>query len=99
MVLAVVAGSSFSPTRGIGLYGAKNDAERAGLTNMGFNIGIRRLLAKNFIEMIELFDENNGEPYEGVRVIDSGWTWIDANETRFVLYRPSRENIPDGIPF
>jgi hypothetical protein len=99
VVLAVIAGSSFSPTHGVALYGAKNDAERAGLTNMGFNIGIRRLLAKKFIEVIDLFDEQNGEPYDGVRVLESGWTWIDTNEARFVLYRPSKEYSTDDIPF
>lgn len=97
VVLAVVAGSSFLPDNAVGVHGAKQDAERAGITNMGFNIGVRRLVAKGYIEITDLWNERDGETYEGVRVTEAGWAWIDSNESRFVLHRPSKET--EDIPF
>ncbi len=92
VVLAVIAGSSFLPSNPVSAYSAKQDAERAGITNMGFNIGVRRLVTKSFIKLEELQDENNGERYDGIRITESGWTWIDANESRFVLHRQSKNS-------
>lgn len=99
VVLAVIAGSSFLPLNAVPVYGAKRDAERAGITNMGFNIGVRRLVSKAFIELTELWDEQSGEPYDGVRVTDSGWAWIDANESRFVLHRSLKADSADDTAF
>lgn len=99
-VLAVIAGSSFLPSNGVGVYGAKNDAERAGVTNLGFNIAVRRLESKQFIQLTEMYDENNQESYEGVRISDSGWAWLDENESLFVLHRPPKKTgFDDDIPF
>ena len=69
------------------------------VTNVGFNIGIRRLLAKSFIEMSELWDDQNGEPYDAMRLTDSGWRWIEENETLFILHRPTAEQEVADIPF
>ena len=99
MVLAVVAGSSFLPSNAVSVYGSKRDTERAGVTNMGFNLAIRRLTAKKFVEIEQLYDEQAGEPYDGIRVTETGWAWVEANEARFVLHRPEQqESIPD-LPF
>lgn len=91
LVLAVVAGSSFMPSNAVSAFSAKRDAERAGVTNMGFNIGIRRLSTKKFIEVVELWDENSNESYDGIKVTDSGWAWIENNESKFVLHRSNRK--------
>lgn len=99
VVLAVIAGSSFLPSGAVAVFSAKRDCERAGITNMGFNIGIRRLASKKFIEITELYDQNQMENYDGVFVTDSGWEWIDANESRFVLHRPPESTAKDNIPF
>lgn len=99
VVLAVIAGSGFLPSNAVGVYSAKRDVERAGVTNMGFNIAVRRLVGKKFIEIVDLWDENNQEQYDGVRVTESGWNWIDVNESRFVLHRTAKESVPDDIPF
>lgn len=92
LVLAVVAGSSFMSSNAVSAFSAKRDAERAGVTNMGFNIGIRRLSTKKFIEVVELWDENSSESYDGIEVTDSGWAWIENNESKFVLHRSSRKD-------
>jgi hypothetical protein len=99
LVLAVLAGSSFLPSGSVAAYSAKNDAERAGLTNVGFNIGIRRLTTKGLVEVIDLFDEQSGEPYQGLRVTENGWKWVDDNEGLFVVHRPNRKSDPNEVPF
>lgn len=98
LVLAVIAGSSFLPNDAVSVYGAKRDAEQAGITNMGFNIGIRKLTGKRLLELADMWDENHGEQYPGVRITEDGWQWIEANESRFVLHRPDKTKGED-IPF
>jgi Nucleoside 2-deoxyribosyltransferase len=99
LVLAVVAGSSYLPSNAVSAFSAKRDAERAGVTNMGFNIGIRRLSGKRFIELVELWDEHSGEPYDGIKVTDSGWSWIEDNESKFVLHRSGRNDADNEFAF
>jgi len=96
MALAIIAGSSFLPSTAVTVWAAKRDAEQAGVTNMGFNLAVRRLSAKRFIEIDQLFDERDGEAYDGIRVTDAGWSWIEANETLFILHRQEQKN---AIPF
>jgi hypothetical protein len=91
LVLAVLAGATFLPTGTVSVYSAKTDAERAGITNMGFNIALRRLTAKSFIEIVELFDERDGESYNGISISNAGWEWIEENESRFVLHRGDKK--------
>lgn len=97
LILAVLAGANSNPSDAVGAFSAKREAERAGVTGMGFNLGLRRLLAKQFIEKSDLWDERGDERYDGLRVTDPGWAWIDANESVFVLHRQSKDE--DKIPF
>lgn len=99
MALAVIAGSSFLPNTAVAVWVAKRDAEGAGVTNMGFNLAIRRLTAKNYILIEESWDERSGEAYNGLRITEAGWAWIEENESRFLLQRqePVAEDI--DIPF
>jgi hypothetical protein len=48
VVLAVLASNSFLPSIASPAYSAKQDAEKAGLTNMGFNIALNRLKGREF---------------------------------------------------
>lgn len=97
VVLAVIAGSSFMPNGSVAVFQAKRDADRAGITSMGFNIAIRRLTAKQFVETTDVYDPVEREKYHALQVTDSGWDWIDNNESRFVLQRPKLKD--DDIPF
>jgi hypothetical protein len=90
MLLALLA-AGFSHNSAVGFWSIKNDAERAGITGVGINLGVRRLLAKRFIEETEEFDEQVGETYRGLRLLDPAWAWIEANESRFVLHKGSKE--------
>lgn len=84
MVFAVLAGDTGLPGSCTSLYSLKNDAERAGLTSIGFSLAFRRLLAKRLIEVIEEYEER-GEPYNAARLTDMGWEWVERNEALFVL--------------
>lgn len=98
LVLAVVAGEAFMPEHAVSVAGAKHDAERAGITNMGFNLALRKLTAKRFVRLEDMYDERSGEGYSGLAVTESGWRWIEANESRFVLHRQDKKK-DDNVPF
>lgn len=98
LVLAVVAGEAFMPEHAVSVSGAKHDAERAGITNMGFNLALRKLTAKKFVRLEDMYDEHSGEGYSGLAVTESGWQWIEANESRFVLHRQDKKK-DDNILF
>ncbi|WP_373989081.1 hypothetical protein [Duganella sp. BuS-21] len=80
------------------LYSAKRDADGAGITRLGFNLGVRRLLAKSFIAETSEMDERDGEVYEMLELKGKAWNWLDTNEDLFVLHRAAKEGIED-IPF
>ncbi|MDP2786982.1 MAG: hypothetical protein Q8O79_02755 [Pseudomonadota bacterium] len=91
LVLAVIAGDAYLPDQPTGVNGVKRSAERAGITNMGFNLAVRRLLQKKLIREQEMWNEMDGESYPGLAVADIGWEWIDANDGQFVLSRPEKK--------
>lgn len=94
-VVAILAGG-FTPDSGTSISSAKTDAERAGVTSMGFNIGMRRLLKKNFIVETEMVDENHGYTYAGLELTSAAWEWIEENETMFVIHRTANDE-PDIV--
>jgi hypothetical protein len=97
-VVGILA-SGLSPHSATALYSAKQDAERAGITSLGFNLGMRRLLAKKFIEETTMQDEYNSDPYPGLELTSEAWEWIEANESLFVLHRATKEDLDEEIPF
>lgn len=97
LVLAVIAGDAFLPNHATTVVSAKRSAERAGITNMGFNLALRRLLRKDLIREQEIWNERDGESYAGLAVSDAGWAWIDANDSQFVLSR--QDKAKDDLPF
>lgn len=100
LVLVVLAGDTGLPGSSAPLYSLKSDAERSGLTSIGFSLAFRRLLAKDLIEVVEEFDEHQGYIYKAARLSESGWKWIDNNDTLFVLKNTSKEEyLIDDVPF
>jgi hypothetical protein len=87
LVLAVIAGETYMPDQATPVASVKRESERTGITGMGFNVAIRRLLQKQFVVESELWDERSGESYAGLRITENGWAWIDRNEQQFVLAR------------
>lgn len=80
------------------LYSAQRDADGAGITRLGFNLGVRRLAAKSFIEQYTHEDERDGELYGMLSLNNIAWSWLDANEDLFVLHRSGKEGA-DEVPF
>lgn len=97
VVLAVIAGDVFLPNMSTSVYSAKHAAERAGITNMGFNLAVRRLLQKKFICEQDVHENGIEDSFAGLAVADLGWEWIDANEAQFVLTRTEKNE--DDLPF
>lgn len=81
-VLAVLAGENELPE-----WSLKNAVERAGFTSIGFNLGLRRLLQKGFVESGVRRDENDGYDYTAMWLTPVAWDWIEENEHLFVLKR------------
>jgi hypothetical protein len=105
LVLAIVAGEIPSPDGAVFTNSARQDAERAGVTGVGFNVAVRKLLAKNLLGSISIDDESGHYSSPGLRVQEPGWDWIEGNESSFVLLkqvdRKRRGGLPDGdeLPF
>jgi hypothetical protein len=99
MVLAVIAGETSMPDKPTTVYSIRQGAERGGITNMGVNLALRRLLQKRFVSEIELWDERSGEPYPAIMITDVGWEWIDANDSHFQLNFPIHVQEDTDIPF
>jgi hypothetical protein len=81
------------------VYSLKSDVERAGFTSIAFGLGWRRLLSKELVEATEITNFD-GETYGGARLTESGWRWIESNESMFSLKNPpARPKVDDDIPF
>jgi len=96
MVLAILAGDTALPGAATTAHSLKEDSERAGLTAIGFSLAFRRLMAKRFIEVTKEWDENRDQTYNLIRLAEAGWSWIESNESLFVLKKQSPK---DDIPF
>lgn len=102
-VLANLAGSSYPSLSSAPIYRVQQEVERAGLTSVGFSLGIRRLTNRGFVEPFT-FDDQDGV-VNAVRMTDAGWDWMDRNEDKFLLRREkkakseSTDNFEDDIPF
>ncbi len=97
LVLAVIAGEAYMPSSPSMVSFIKRSAEGVGITSLGFNVALRRLLSKQLVVESEIWDERDGERYPGLRITEEGWAWIDANEAHFVLATPNKPK--DDIPF
>lgn len=100
-VLAVIAGGTSMPGSPLIVWRAKEDAERAGVTNMGFNLAIRKLSANGHVAIRDEYDDEREEKYSLLTVSEIGWSWIEKNESKFVLSRLEKrlEDSDDNIPF
>ena len=82
-VLAELAGENELPE-----WSLKNAVERTGFTSIGFNLGLRRLLRKEFVESVERRNQRD-DAYLAVRLTPTAWDWIEENENLFPLKHSS----------
>lgn len=94
-----VVGSSGLPYRSL-----RRSAEQTSLRMIGVNIGLKRLVAREFIA-ISAEQDRDGDEYRVVSITEAGWAFIDANERMFTAQdvghsRPQDpEDFEDDIPF
>lgn len=75
-------------------HSLRQDVERAGLTSVGFSLGIRRLMSKGFIEEYS-FETQDGY-VAAASITDAGWNWIDKNEDKFRVRREPKKKAKSG---
>ncbi len=98
-VLAALAGAVASPERLVSVWTLKNDAQRAGLTSIGFSLGLRRLTTKTLVKL-DTYEDQDGHSIDAALLTPTGWAWIDANEAAFVTRKGAVPNeFDDDIPF
>ncbi|MCP9819847.1 hypothetical protein KBZ18_10115 [Synechococcus sp. Cruz-9H2] len=97
-VLANLAGDVSFPDSVTSLYSLKHGVERSGLTSVGFSLGLRRLISKQFVQASETADER-GEPYQVVELTERGWDWVESHESLFVIRRGTPQSDDEEIPF
>jgi hypothetical protein len=100
IVLASAAGSVLLPGQGISAYMIKTDVERMGFTSVGFTLGTKRLVARNFVDLQEKPDYN-GETYTEMVLTEAAWDGIEQNESKFLIRKneePSSDSHKD-MPF
>ena len=100
LVLAIAAAETAIPGTSVAAWSLRKDAERAGLTGIGFAVAIRSLQRKGFVEF-GIDEDYREEPYETVTLNDTAWTWIDSNDSLFSLLKEksNAHDSDDDIPF
>lgn len=107
-LIAAIASEAEKPTSLAGLRTVKQSMERQGITALGSQLAVRRLLSRSFVEMEEIEGEEYG-PYDGIALTDPAWDWIERNNKLFKLdtasnmrkFKPKFEDdfADDDIPF
>ena len=102
MLLVTVAGDTRLPGSSTSMWKFKNDVEASGLTSIGFSLAFRRLASKGFVESFDDTDDYGQQPYNAIRLTDTGWAWIDRNESLFILKKVDNldsDEFDGNIPF
>lgn len=103
LVLALAAGETY-PSSTASVYSLRRGAEQSGMTNVGFSLGLRRLMSKRFVELTQE-SNSDGNYYDVISITEEGWRWVEAHEPLFVTHRPKRATRSavrfedDDIPF
>lgn len=92
VVIAAVASEASKPTDFTGLWSVRQAVERQGITALGYQLALRRLIAREFAELDEL-DGDSGL-YDVIRLTEHAWRWVDLNDALFVTSKSqSGENL------
>jgi hypothetical protein len=100
VVLAVLAAGRTAPDDYKSLYSLQQDASKAGITDLAYTLGLRKLLRRQMIDVSEQTDHDD-HTYKMAQVTERGWDWIEENENRFVLKKKAKTStdFDDDIPF
>ena len=102
VLLAILAADAAIPNSHTSVFSLKADAEKSGLTPVGFGLALRRLARRKFATIVEAEDEEGFGSYTAAELTDAGWEWIENNESRFILHKKERlgtADLDEDIPF
>lgn len=85
-VIVSIAGNAPMPNDNVSAFTVRNEVEKAGFTPIAFGLGMKRLCAKGFVQVVETEDFDN-RTIQVVSLTLPGWRWIEANEDKFILKR------------
>lgn len=105
VLIAAVASEANKPTDFASLWLVRQAVERQGITALGYQLALRRLIAREFAKVDEV--DGDSEPYDGIRLTDRAWEWVDANDALFMTSKSkggqsgtrgaSRVSQPSGV--
>ena len=90
--LGAILSSQDSMDEYVSAWSVKEQMKRNGLNEISFNICMRKLLAKKFIET-SVVNDYSGNEYNGILITQKGNEWILENEEKFcVEYHAEKED-------
>lgn len=90
--IAAVLAVQDMPDEIVSSWAIKEQMKKSGLNEIAFNICVRKLLAKQFIELSDTCDYNGNE-FRGIEILDKGSNWILENEDKFSSEGKDEKNI------
>lgn len=107
VMLVVIAQRMESPDSVVGSYHVRQDMQSAGFNDIALALSARSLRRRGLIELTTETDRD-GDPYTLYRVADDGFDWLEANQDKLELRRPTGSAEPkvsasetdiDDLPF
>jgi hypothetical protein len=87
VVVAAIATEADQPLATVGLRNVRQRVEQQGVTALGAQLAVRRLVTKSFIELGQ--EEGEWGTYDVVQLTSGAWNWIEENDSVFVLNKPA----------
>jgi hypothetical protein len=101
VALAAIGENIISITDAAAGHNIRQDMERSGFTALASTLALKSLATSGLIAQVVLSDEE-GYQFPGYKLTDSGWAWVLANKSEFILKKPRKKPADfdhDDIPF
>ena len=96
-IIVTIASNCIMPSDGVSAYIAKQGADNNGINGIGYIVGLRKLMLRNFVKAVTLHDER-GESYDGIQITEKGLDWIGENEHLFKTHNMPVDDSPVELP-
>lgn len=100
-LIASILATQDTPNEYISVWSVKEQMKKSGLNELAFNISVRKLLYKKFVELSKEYDYNGNE-YNALIITEQGNDWILKNEDKFSYEYEASEGvfkIEETLPF